>query len=42
MGLINVPGKVMTIIIGLLLVLAIMLPELLKRLKPKNSFRSRS
>lgn len=38
MGLINVPGKVMTIIIGLLLVLAIMLPELLKRLKPKNSF----
>ena len=38
MGLINVPGKVMTIIIGLLLVLAIMLPELLKKLKPKNSF----
>ncbi len=38
MGLINVPGKVMNIIIGLLLILAIMLPELLKRLKPKNSF----
>lgn len=38
MGLINIPGKVMTIIIGLLLVLAIMLPQLLKRLKPKNSF----
>jgi rhamnose transport system permease protein len=38
MGLINVPGKVMNIIIGLLLILAIMLPELLKRFKPKNSF----
>jgi len=38
MGLINVPGKVMNITIGLLLILAIMLPELLKRLKPKNSF----
>ena len=38
MGLINVPGKVMTIIVGLLLVLAIMLPQLLKRIKPKNSF----
>ena len=38
MGLINVPGKVMNIIIGLLLILAIMFPELLKRLKPKNSF----
>jgi len=38
MGLINVPGKVMTIIIGLLLILAIMLPQLLERLKPKNSF----
>ncbi len=38
MGLINIPGKVMTIIIGFLLVLAIMLPELLKSLKPKNSF----
>jgi rhamnose transport system permease protein len=38
MGLINVPGKVMNIAIGLLLILAIMLPELLKRLKPKNSF----
>jgi len=36
MGLINVPGKVMNIIIGLLLILAIMLPELLKRLKPKK------
>jgi len=36
MGLINVPGKVMNIIIGLLLVSAIMLPELLKRLKPKK------
>jgi len=30
MGLINVPGKVMNIIVGLLLILAIMLPELLK------------
>ncbi len=40
MGLINVPGKVMNIIIGLLLILAIMLPELLKRLKPKNSFEN--
>ena len=38
MGLINVPGKVMNIVVGLLLILAIMLPELLKRLKPKNSF----
>jgi len=38
MGLINVPGKVMTIIIGFLLVLAIMLPELLKRLKPKKKY----
>ena len=38
MGLINVPGKVMNIIIGLLLILAIMLPQLLKKLKPKNSF----
>ena len=38
MGLINVPGKVMNIIIGLLLILAIMLPELLRRIKPKNSF----
>lgn len=38
MGLINIPGKVMTIIIGLLLILAIMLPQLLERLKPKNSF----
>jgi len=38
MGLINVPGKVMNIIIELLLVLAIMFPQLLKRLKPKNSF----
>jgi len=37
MGLINIPGKVMTIIIGLLLILAIMLPELLKRIKPKNN-----
>jgi len=36
MGLINIPGKVMTIIIGLLLILAIMLPELLKRLKQKR------
>jgi len=36
MGLINVPGKVMNIIIGLLLILAIMLPELLKRFKPKK------
>ena len=41
MGLINVPGKVMNIIVGLLLILAIMLPELLKKLKPKNSFWSR-
>ena len=38
MGLINIPGKVMTIIIGLLLILAIMLPQLIERLKPKNSF----
>jgi len=38
MGLINVPGKVMNITIGLLLILAIMLPELLRRLRPKNSF----
>ena len=38
MGLINVPGKVMTIIIGFLLILAIMLPEFLMRVKPKNSF----
>jgi len=29
---------VMTIIIGFLLILAIMLPELIKRLKPKSSF----
>jgi len=38
MGLINIPGKVMTIIIGLLLILAIMLPQLIERLRPKNSF----
>ncbi len=38
MGLINVPGKVMTIIIGLLLILAIMLPQLIERLRPKNNF----
>jgi rhamnose transport system permease protein len=38
MGLINIPGKVMTIIIGLLLILAIMLPQLIERLKPKNNF----
>ncbi|OQY38095.1 branched-chain amino acid ABC transporter permease [Candidatus Atribacteria bacterium 4572_76] len=29
---------IMNIVVGLLLILAIMLPELLKRLKPKNSF----
>jgi len=38
MGLINIPGKVMTIIIGLLLILAIMLPQLIERLRPKNNF----
>ena len=38
MGLINIPGKVMTIIIGLLLILAIMLPQLIQRLRPKNNF----
>lgn len=37
MGLINIPGKVMNIVLGFLLVIAIMLPELLKRIKPKNN-----
>jgi len=37
MGLINIPGKVMNIVVGFLLVIAIMLPELLKRIKPKNN-----
>ena len=39
MGLINIPGKVMNIVIGFLLVIAIMLPELLKRIKPKNNIK---
>jgi len=39
MGLINIPGKVMNIVLGFLLIIAIMLPELLKRIKPKNNIK---
>jgi rhamnose transport system permease protein len=39
MGIINIPGKVMNIVIGFILIIAIMLPELLKRIKPKNNIK---